>query len=278
MFTAIKRVLVGLTEDRAGEPATALRYGLSLAALTQAHVTVRTASAQLTSTHDLTCEAIGGPIAHAQELIRERAIVMCARAKLEAALAGVTCDASVPQVAYDDLVCQFVTQARVHDVTVVDAARHLLTPERGLIEELLLHSGRPTIVVPGSHERFALKRVLVAWDGSGTAARAIADAMPFLRSAVEVEVLAVWTDAGSGDAWMSDDIARWLSSHDVPVTVREQARAGSIGDTVLSRASEFAADLIVMGGYEHPRAREWILGGTTQQMLGECATPLLISH
>src|SRR6187402_14643 len=99
MFTSIKRLLIGISEDNANS-ASALAYGLSLASLAQTRVTLRAVSTLLTTAHAETCAAIGGDVANEDRQRNERIARACTRAKLDAALAGVICDASMPPVDY----------------------------------------------------------------------------------------------------------------------------------------------------------------------------------
>ncbi len=87
-------------------------------------------------------------------------------------------------------------QARLHDLAVIDAEPRMLTGDRGLIETLLFESGRPLIVVPPGCGTVATRRILVAWDGSAQAARALHDALPFLVQAERVEIVVVTARAG----------------------------------------------------------------------------------
>jgi nucleotide-binding universal stress UspA family protein len=121
------------------------------------------------------------------------------------------------------------------------------------------------------------ERVIVAWNASREAARAVADAMPILDGAREVEVF-IASDNDIGDL-PGADIAAHLARHGIDVTVYETpANNVSIGDALLNRASETGADMIVMGGYGRSRFREFVLGGVTRHMLQHMTVPVLMSH
>jgi nucleotide-binding universal stress UspA family protein len=97
-------------------------------------------------------------------------------------------------------------------------------------------------------------RVLVAWNGSAQAARAVNDALPFLQSA---ERVVVTVNPARGDRAEDPDIARHLARHGIAAEISLVTdRDGDVGDVLLSRASDEAADLIVMGAYSHSRLRE----------------------
>jgi nucleotide-binding universal stress UspA family protein len=171
--------------------------------------------------------------------------------------------------------------ARRFDLSAVGQPEpNKIAPEDLIIEAALFDSGRPVIVVP--HIRKAplkLGRVLVAWDGSRAAARALGDAMPLLTRAAAVEVVIVTTAPTKSDEIPGADVAEMLARHRVTVELRRIGAAGiSVADTILNHASDTAADLIVMGGYGHSRLREFVLGGTTRAIVTSMTAPVLLSH
>jgi nucleotide-binding universal stress UspA family protein len=149
-------------------------------------------------------------------------------------------------------------------------------------EEVALLAGRPILVVPyaGTFEQIG-QRVLVGWDASREATRAVNDAIPLLVGASSVTVIAVDaqpTPAGHGDI-SGADIALHLARHGVATKVDSTVSAGiGIGNTLLSRASDLEADLLVMGAYGHSRVRELVLGGATRTVLASMTLPVLMAH
>ena len=152
--------------------------------------------------------------------------------------------------------------------------------ERAMIEAALLGSGRPILIVPHFQKGgIKFERVLVCWDGSHNAARAIADAMPFLARARQVEVITVAPDGEPDDNGTRLSIAHHLSRHGVNVEARTiVARDRDVSLRIRTYATLQSADLIVMGGYGHWRLRELLLGGVTRDMLGSTNVPTLMSH
>ena len=152
--------------------------------------------------------------------------------------------------------------------------------EEVMIEAALLGSGRPILLVPYFMEGgVKFDRILVCWDGSHCAARAIADAMPFLRCAKQVEVVTVATDGRANDSTAGLCIAHHLARHDVIVEVRSIVAHGQcVSLRIRSHAAQHSADLIVMGGYGHSRLREFVLGGATRDILELTVAPTLMSH
>src|SRR3954449_800709 len=149
-------------------------------------------------------------------------------------------------------------------------------------EEVALAAGRPVLGVPyaGRFEGCG-RRVLVAWDASRAATRAVSDAMPLLAAAETVTVLCVDPDRDRtthGDV-PGMDIAVHLARHGVTARVETTMSGGiGVGNALLSWASDSGADLLVMGAYGHARLRELLLGGATRTILESMTLPVLISH
>jgi nucleotide-binding universal stress UspA family protein len=149
-----------------------------------------------------------------------------------------------------------------------------------LAGELVLSAGRPVLFVPyAGRFRSTGKRVLVAWNASREATRAVSDALPLLARAESVEVVAFEPRSGDHGEAPGADIALYLARHGVKATAaRQSAPEIDIGAQILSRAADTGADLIVMGGYGHSRLRELVLGGVTRSMLEAMTVPVLMSH
>jgi nucleotide-binding universal stress UspA family protein len=150
------------------------------------------------------------------------------------------------------------------------------------IEETILASARPVIVLPYANAASTLgTRVLVAWDDSRAAARALADALPLLRRAHSVQVMQFNRDESSDEGGLSSDLAsvgEWLARHGVPARTQVETNTISVAEALLSRAADLGSDLIVMGAFGHARWRERLLGGTTRDVLGTMTVPVLMSH
>jgi nucleotide-binding universal stress UspA family protein len=153
-------------------------------------------------------------------------------------------------------------------------------PESLIIESALFESGRPVLVVPYIQKAgLALDRVMVGWDGSRSAARAVADAMPLLVRAKAVEVVIVSGEPTKSDEIPGADIAHHLARHGAKVEVKQiVATDTDVANTILSHAADAGSDLLVMGGYGHSRLREFILGGATRGILGSMTLPTMMSH
>lgn len=171
-------------------------------------------------------------------------------------------------------------QARRFDVTILGRTSAEGGEDDVLVEAALFKSGRPVVVVPSPNGRpFKLDRVLVCWDGSASATRALADAMPLLHRADRVEIVTVTPDTKPSGLVPGTDIARHLSRHGVKVEiVNLVADKMTVAARILAHAADHAADLVVMGGYGHSRLREFVLGGMTREILETTTVPTLMSH
>ena len=200
-------------------------------------------------------------------------------ATAEAEAAGLICTTHSPHLDYADLLKAFTMAARLQDLTVLDAEPEALTLDRGLMQSLLVDSGRPVLVVPPDKTTFSAGRIVLAWDGSAKAARAANDALPFLRAAAEVEVVAVVGEKELLDSVDGADIAPHLARHGAKVTVNcAAAQDGDVAETLRQTAPRSRADMIVMGGYVHSRLREMVFGGVTQSLLKSSPVPLFMSY
>jgi nucleotide-binding universal stress UspA family protein len=123
-----------------------------------------------------------------------------------------------------------------------------------------------------------LDRVMVCWDGSRSAARAVGDALPLLRKASKIDVVTI-EQKDRRNELRGAQIAEHLARHKLNVELKPVVAPGSeIANVILSQAADSATDLIVMGGYGHSRLREFVLGGATRGMLGAMTVPVLMSH
>lgn len=175
--------------------------------------------------------------------------------------------------------------ARYADLTILgqadpddDASR--ATPD--LPDRVVFAAGGPVLVVPrvGTFASIG-ERVLVAWNASREAKRAIDDALPLLQGARAVTVLVVKPQRSAsrhGDV-PGADVSLYLARHGVRAEAAQvYGEDISVADLLLSRAADLAADLIVMGAYGYPRLVEMVLGGVTRAILGHMTVPVLLSH
>ena len=184
------------------------------------------------------------------------------------------------RLSMDDALAAIRLSARYTDLVVAGQPQRDDPLAMGFAGELVLSAGRPVLFVPYAG-RFddAGKRVLVAWNASREATRAVSDALPFLTRAEGVEVVAFDPRAGQHGEVPGADLALFLARHGVKASAaRQRAPDIDVGSQLLSRAADTGADLIVMGGYGHSRLRELVLGGATRTLLEAMTVPVLMSH
>lgn len=148
--------------------------------------------------------------------------------------------------------------------------------------EVVLGCARPVLVVPYIGAPAGLgKHILIAWNGSREASRAVSDALPLLKKAQRVTVMAVnpEIDERSHDELPGADLAAFLAQHDLKIEVQaDRGAQDDVGEELLSRIADLGCDLLVMGAYGHSRAREWAFGGVTRTILQSMTVPVLMSH
>jgi len=177
---------------------------------------------------------------------------------------------------------QFGRLARRFDLAIVGQA----DPEAGsaveeiIAESTLFESGRPMILVPYIQKApLKLDNVMVCWDGSRPAARAIGDALPLLAKAGRVEIVIITNERGKEHEIEGADMGQHLARHGLNVEVHRIVGGNiDVADALLSHAADSGADFMVMGGYGHSRLREFVLGGVTHSIFRSMTIPALMAH
>jgi nucleotide-binding universal stress UspA family protein len=216
-----------------------------------------------------------------QNEAKSRAEAVIARFSEQARRQGIAAETIMLNASAAGTADTFGRLARRFDLSVVKQAEPGSTaPDDLIIEAGLFESGRPVLVVPYIHkDGLTLERAIVGWDGSRSAARALGDALPILARAKTVEVVIVAAERDTGEEIEGADIAQHLARHGLKVEVKRiVAGEVDVANTILSHAADTAADFIVMGGYDHSRWRELVLGGVTRGILATMTVPTLMSH
>jgi nucleotide-binding universal stress UspA family protein len=194
---------------------------------------------------------------------------------------ALSAEARMINVPAGDVPNLFASMARRFDLSVIAQPEPDKSDlERLIVEAALFDTGRPVLVVPYI-QRAGLKldRLMLCWDGSRSAARAAADAMPFILRAKAIEIAIVASEPAKSDELPGADMAHHLARHGAKVELQRIVTAETdVASTILSHAADNSADFLVMGGYGHSRLREFILGGVTRGILGSMTIPTLLSH
>lgn len=165
-------------------------------------------------------------------------------------------------------------------ITGVDRNASLFDQSRYVdIGDFVMQAGRPCLIIPAETETLSLEHIVVGWKDSRETRRAIHDALPLLKAAGRVTVVAIAAkeDLDAANARLAD-IAGWMRRHGIDATPIASPSTGDDASQLDAIAQEQGADLIVAGAYGHSRVREWALGGVTRDLLlraGRCA---LVSH
>ncbi|SAI70491.1 Universal stress protein family [Bordetella ansorpii] len=162
-----------------------------------------------------------------------------------------------------------------------DPKGHQSLIESHQLESVIMTAGRPIVALPyigGKLER--IDNLLVCWNGSREAARAVADAAPFLAKAQEIRVLLLDRDTDLAPGEAMNGLDGYLRAHGYVEArlVSGTSRGIGMGNAIVNAATDSGSDLVVMGFYGHSRAREWMLGGASREMLASMTVPVMFSH
>ena len=170
------------------------------------------------------------------------------------------------------------TEGRYFDLCMVGWARDSGALQ-SVAEEVVFSSGRPTLLLPDSEKVGDLEHVVVAWDGSRVAARAVADATPFLERAKQISIVSVVDEKVLPRQDSAERLALGLKARGFHAKA-ESILAGQdpIGVVLQRHAKKIGGQLLVMGAYGHSRLRDIVLGGATEGVFSDLRMPVLMSH
>lgn len=167
--------------------------------------------------------------------------------------------------------------ARVFDLTIVPSYGHAET--QSVAEALIFSSGRPVLMLPGYLGGKPFGSIVVGWDGSRGAARAVHDALPFLRKAAAVRVVSITGDKELPAGASTDALLQHLGNHGIKASAHAEEAEGEDAGAALVRFTRTSrGELLVMGAYGQSRIREFVLGGATRTILTSARVPVLLSH
>ncbi|WP_029075851.1 universal stress protein [Kaistia adipata] len=196
-----------------------------------------------------------------------------------AAEAGIEAEAHLVDVMAGGGLDGIVHEVRLADLVVIgeDDPERPEPVREALTEAILFNAGAPVLIVPrGGPTSINADRIMIAWDGTITASRAVRAAMPFLKMASHVEIVLV--DDGK-KLPTGERLCGHLLRHGVESSIRKVPNPGKdVAKAIRQAAVEAEADIIVMGAYGHSRLLEWILGGATRGMLTGLSLPVLMTH
>jgi nucleotide-binding universal stress UspA family protein len=275
----VKDLIVNLIA--AGERDAAAAYAISIASAFEAHLTAVAFAYEPTPPPTVIGTMPLDFIATQREESEQAANAAISRYNEAARAAGISSDARMLNATIIGAAEMFGRLARRFDLAVVGQVE----PEKSnvtepLVEAALFDTGRPVVVVPYIQRAgLSLNQVLVCWDGSRAAARAIGDAAPFIERAKKVDLVIVASERSKSDELPGADMGQHLARYGHSVEIKRLVAPDTdVANTILSYAADSSADFLVMGGYGHSRLREFILGGATRGILGAMTLPTLMSH
>jgi nucleotide-binding universal stress UspA family protein len=265
-------------------PDRAIRSGVSLAKRIGGDLTLLTVKVDLPRFDNVLANALlrldeAGAQEEARSAAAAQLEAVCARIAAEEAGEPIRCSSltAAPYLEADVV----ALRARTHDMTLIPVGC-AVPATQGLAEAVLFGSGRPILIYSDAEEVApggGVQTVTIAWDGSARAARAVADALPILRTARRVVVFVALGEKPQVIPGLAADLIRHLGSHGVSASLEEHVTGdASIGETLGQHVRGVQADLLVMGGFGHSRAREFVLGGATRAILQAPPCPVLMSH
>ncbi|MCZ8316373.1 universal stress protein [Phreatobacter sp.] len=276
---SIKSVLLALISGDGSKPQGAIDYAVSLAAANGAHLSVVVGAIKVPVVVYSGVAEVQAIVADENDGRTDKADAVCQEVRHAAANAGVAASIEVITDAIDPLFARIGKRGRLHDFCVCGRPRPDDVWATELAETLLLSTGRPTILAPdGFDPSRASNSIVVAWDGSAVAARAIGSASDFIDKAGHVEIVSVLGDRHADELVAGADLAPMLAHHGVKVTVTNLPYSRNVGKTIVEHAQNTRAQMIVMGAYAHSRLRQMVLGGTTTTLLQYSPVPVLMAH
>lgn len=254
-----------------------MEFAVTVAAAQDAHLTALYLSHVPVAVHDL-YGGLGPLVVEWEKQDQERRTAGRDFLAHIASMAGINADW---QVCEDLDRRTALRHVRSSDLAIIGQKKPGYTDlSQGFYDTLVLKAGRPVLFLPctGTFSA-AFDKIIVAWDGSREAARALADALPLLRQASQVSVLTATRERNAEGELADMDIAAWLARHKVKADVeRDNGTPLDTAQWLLARAKNGSADLLVMGAYGHNRFSEMAFGGVTRALMQHMDLPVLMSH
>ena len=258
----------------------AMKSAIGLAAKLDGQLSVAIGALEISVRNTLSSGIVDRVVAEEAQRSRDSAKALSGQIADLARSSGSTIHTEVLSGSLGQIAGHSAVRARIHGLVFAEAGASSEPLSGALIEPLLFESGRPVIVVPnGFSSEISLSHILIAWDGSEGAARAVWDAIPLLRQANTLEIVTVVGEKELDEVPAANALAGMLSFLGKKITVTPLTFDGNTAAGLIKQhAARTSAGLVVQGAYGRSRWSELILGGVTREMLHDCALPVLMSH
>ena len=278
---AFKDILLTLTSYPDPTPVSVLDDAVSIAATLGAHLAAVSCEVHVeVSGHFLAGSIVNIPgiIAGEAQKSRKNAKDLLAAFDAAAEKSGVLHETFMEKCPTYQVADLLVDYARLRDLTIVPVPESY---DQWYAETVIFGSGRPTLILPEAPRSrpFELGTVVVAWDFSRAAARAVSDAIPLLERARKVRIVTVTNEKNLDTKHSAEELAKNLARHRIDVLLDQvDANGRPIGEVLETYVLSHQADVLVMGAYGHSKWREFVLGGATKSLLSKPPLPILLSH
>ena len=259
----------------------ALGQSLALAKAYGAHASVLVAGPKASAPYTLFSAAtVGDLVKRENEQINKRAEALVAEVKTEIGKAGCKGNVDLCIALFQDMLRRAREYALCNDLTVIGRPGGVIEHSEVMFEEMLFTAGRPVLLpVPDAKPVERVNKIVIAWDGSTYAARALATTLALFAGMKEAEVVVVQGEKDLSDMAPAAMAVAHLERHGVRAkSVELKVDADGVSSTIDTHATKAGADLVVMGAFGRSRLREFVLGGVTRNLTRFSSKPLLLSH
>lgn len=194
---------------------------------------------------------------------------------------GVRNEQTLSRPAAADIPEHFAVCARIRDLSLVPVKTDDDRSEK-IIERLLFKSGRPILLCPeelATELPVTFDEVMIAWDHTAPAARAVADALPLLQPGANVRIITATDERTAAEQVSGAALVNHLAEHGINATFEMVEMGGSsVGKVFEAHVKANRIDLLIMGAYRHSRLNEVMWGGATKTVIAQPPCWVMMSH